>query len=541
MSATNLKNRTIFCRDNVDILRGINSDSIDLIYLDPPFNKKKEFTAPIGSSAEGATFKDTFIEEDIKDEWVQEIKEDYEGLYNFLSGVKTLSNITSSRSNKHYLYNYCYLAYLAIRLVEMQRILKETGSIYLHCDSTMSHYIKILMDVIFGEKNFRNEIIWRRATSHNDGGKYGNITDTIFFYTKTSNFVWNGKLIATPKSAEQLREAYPSKDTRGDFRSDNLTGPGGYYRSADLTGPLHGAPKGSPSTSPWRDYDVYSMGRCWSVPKTGDYARYIDENLIPGYSQIEGIHERLDALDKAGLIYHPKKGKWPGLKRYADADQGIPLQNLILDPIGFTNYNKGVEYVGYPTQKPLALLERIIQASSNEGNIVLDPFCGCATTCVASEKLNRQWIGIDVSHLAFDLVRERLQKEVADPENLLQYQNEIYYSTTPPKRTDTNGDTGLLKKYVYVISNSSFEGDEYKVGIAIDVKKRLNSYQTNDPNRSYKIEHTKLTPYFREIENQVHTKFDNRHEWVRAKLEDIIKEIEEFDVDKYNKLKGNLF
>ena len=144
----NIKNRTIFCRDNIDVLQGINSNSIDLIYLDPPFNKKKMFTAPIGSTAEGASFKDWFREEDVKDEWVQTIKEDNIELHNFLTGIKTIS------SNKQYLYNYCYLCYMAIRLLEIRRILKDTGSVYLHCDPTMSHYLKILMDIIFGEKKF---------------------------------------------------------------------------------------------------------------------------------------------------------------------------------------------------------------------------------------------------------------------------------------------------------------------------------------------------------------------------------------------------
>ena len=133
----NIKNRTIFCKDNLDVLQGINGESVDLIYLDPPFNKKKTFTAPIGSSAEGASFKDYFREEDVKDEWVETIKEDHIELYNFLNGVKSVSN------SKHYLYNYCYLCYMAIRLIEMRRVLKDTGSIYFHCDPTMSHYIKI--------------------------------------------------------------------------------------------------------------------------------------------------------------------------------------------------------------------------------------------------------------------------------------------------------------------------------------------------------------------------------------------------------------
>ena len=149
----NIKNRTIFCKDNLDVLQGINSESVDLIYLDPPFNKKKTFTAPIGSSAESASFKDYFREEDIKDEWVETIKEDHVELHNFLSGVKSVSD------SKHYLYNYCYLCYMAIRLIEMRRVLKDTGSIYFHCDPTMSHYIKIMMDTIFGEDNFGNYIL----------------------------------------------------------------------------------------------------------------------------------------------------------------------------------------------------------------------------------------------------------------------------------------------------------------------------------------------------------------------------------------------
>ena len=175
----NIENRTIFCRDNIDILQGINSDSIDLIYLDPPFNKDKKFTAPIGSSAEGAGFKDYFREEDVKDEWLQTISEDNPELYNFLNGVKLIS------TNKYYIYNFCYLAYMAIRLLEMQRILKQTGCIYFHCDSTMSHYLKLLLDIIFGEKNFKNEITWKRTSAHNDGMKFGRITDSIFYYQKS--------------------------------------------------------------------------------------------------------------------------------------------------------------------------------------------------------------------------------------------------------------------------------------------------------------------------------------------------------------------
>ena len=436
----NFQNRTIFNKDNLDILKGINSDCIDLIYLDPPFNKKKEFTAPIGSSAEGATFKDWFREEDVKDEWLQEIKEDYDGLYKFLNNIKELSNITASKNNKHYLYNYCYLCYMAIRLIEMKRILKETGSIYFHCDHTMSHYIKILMDIVFGEKNFRNEIVWcYHGPGSPDMRQFNRKSDVIFWYNKGLEWIFN------------------KKDIRVPFKDPNQS-----LRKAMSTD----------GTFSQKDINTYR-----------------------------------------------KKGKIP--------------ENWWEMRIAARSKK---EYRGYPTQKPLALLERIIKASSNEKDIVLDPFCGCATTCIASEKLNRQWAGIDISVKAYELVRERLEKEIANPEDLTQYQIDVDFQTSPPKRTDTNGDTGLSKKYVYVISHPNFkESNLYKVGIASDLKSRLNSYQTSDPLREYKLEHNITTPYFREMENHIHNKFKFSHEWVNGNLQDIIKEIDNFNIDEYNK------
>ena len=179
MSEANLQNRTIFCHDNLEVLQGINSNSIDLIYLDPPFNKNKVFTAPIGSSAEGASFKDWFREEDVKDEWLQTIKEDNEKLHSFLESVKIIEGKAS--------YNFCYLSYLVIRLLEMHRVLKETGSIYLHCDPTMSHYIKLLMDIVFGEKNFRNEIVWGYKGDSNIKNGFLRKHDYIIFYSKNKN------------------------------------------------------------------------------------------------------------------------------------------------------------------------------------------------------------------------------------------------------------------------------------------------------------------------------------------------------------------
>ena len=269
------------------------------------------------------------------------------------------------------------------------------GSLYLHCDDTASHYLKALLDAIFGPRNYRNDIAWRRATSHNDPARYGRVLDHILYYQRAERPWWDGEAVATPRDDTQLAAAYPSRDERG------------RYRSADLTGPSHGAASGSPSTRPWGRYDVHARGRVWSVPRTGAYAEWIERELVPGYRAIEGVHARLDALDAAGLIRHPERGVWPGLKRYAAADRGNPPQNLILDPPGFTNYSGGGERLGYPTQKPVALLERLVAASCPPDGLVLDPFCGCGTAVVAAHNLGRRWIGIDISPTAIDIIRER--------------------------------------------------------------------------------------------------------------------------------------
>ena len=421
----NVDNRTIFCHDNLEVLRGMNSRCVDLIYLDPPFNKKKTFTAPIGSSAEGASFSDIFREEDVKDDWLKDIKEDHYSIHELLNAVK---NIEGKKS-----YNFCYLAYMAIRLMECHRVLKDTGSLYLHCDPTMSHYLKLALDCIFGEKNFQNEVIW----GYNVGGKsrkrWARKHDVILFYGKESDFYFDGIKAGTQR----------------DTGTKSMGGKIG----------------------------VDSEGRRYQdkiVRKTGKvYRYYLNEPKIP-------------------------EDWWFGINSLQSGD---------------------TERTGYPTQKPLALLERIIKASSPQGGIVLDPFCGCATTCVASEKLNRQWIGIDVSVKAYELVKERLEKEVRS----LFAQN-IGFSTSPPLRTDQGVDY-LPQKYVYIISNPQYEG-EYKVGIASNVKNRLNSYQTADPERKYKLEYAHLTPYFREIEAYIHEKYENKHEWVKGNVEDIKKDIE---------------
>ena len=317
MAEINIPNRTIFCKDNLDVMQGINSNCIDLIYLDPPFNKNKKFTAPIGSSAEGAEFSDIFREEDVKGEWLIAIREDQPELYHYLNGIRVVGNP----------YNFAYLAYMAIRLIECHRILKYTGSIYLHCDPTMSHYLKSLMDCIFGEKNFRNEIAWCYSGPAKTTKYFPRKHDVILFYSKTEKTGFN--------------------------------------------------------------YDVVRI-------------RHKRQKVSGGIGMAAGKRTLVEV--QAAEAEQIKKGKlcpdWWG-------------------DIGAGSHMSKTERVGYPTQKPVALLERIIQASSNIGDMILDPFCGCATTCVAAEHLQRQWIGVDISIRAYELVNERLTREVADPNDLI--------------------------------------------------------------------------------------------------------------------------
>lgn len=418
MSECNVKNRTIFCDDNLDVLQGINTGCVDLIYLDPPFNKNKRFSAPIGTSAEGAEFKDIFRKEDLKDEWLLTIEENHPEIYQYLNATKAIG--------KHY--NFPYLAYMAIRLIECHRILKQTGSIYLHCDHTMSHYLKLAMDCIFGEDNFRNSVVWSYqrwtgATKH-----FQRMHDDVLFYAASKKTPFN-----------VLYEAYSEKSKHKAARH--------------------------------------------SVVQKG--------SLVQSYTHDTSRQKAM--RDVWNISYLNSQAK---------------------------------ERTGYSTQKPAALLDRIIRASSNPGDMVLDPFYGCATTCVAAERLDRQWIGVDISVKAYELVKERLTKEAADPDDLLKYQNEIHMKTDPPKRTDLAIDYRETK-FVYVISHPKFPG-EYKVGIAKDWKSRLNSYQTSDPDRQFKDEFKLETPHFREIETHIHDKFENKHEWVQGSLNDIISEIKRY-------------
>ena len=378
MADPNWKSRTIWTGDCLDIMRGMNGGTVDLVYLDPPFNSNANYAAPIGSQAAGAAFKDTWSLSDVDAEWINLIETKHPQLHRVLLAAMTDSDKS-------------YLAYMAARLLEIPRILKPTGSIYLHCDSTMSHYLKLVMDAVFGIQEFWAEIKWKRTSSHNDR-LFGSETDTILMY---GGHKQNWDAVRVPLDERNIKSKYRYHDRHGQYRTGDLTGPG---------------TSGGESGEPWKGFDPGKIGRCWSVPKTGDYARYLDAVLLPGYLGIAGIHDRLDALDEAGMIHYSSRARgMPSLKRYLRPDAGQLPGDLWTD-IEVVN-SQAKERTGYPTQKPLDLLQRIIKASSEPGDVVLDPFCGCATTCVAADLLDRQWVGIDISPKAVELVNNRLQEK----------------------------------------------------------------------------------------------------------------------------------
>ena len=357
----NVSNRTVFSNDNLLILRGLDTESVDLIYLDPPFNSNRNYAAPIGSEAAGAAFKDTWTLSDVDKAWHGEIADREPALYQAIHTAE----LTHGKGMKS------YLIMMAVRLLEMKRVLKKTGSIYLHCDPTASHYLKVLMDAVFGKTNFRNEIVWKRNSGNNAGNQYGRNHDTLLYYVVSNQATWNSA-VAADYSPEQ----------RARFKTDQN---GCLYKAENLT---------APGTTPSRSFEwrgaIPGGNRCWRYSK-----------------------EKLEELWETGFIITKRDGKTPrldGLKVYLGPDDRPKVQSVWTDIHRIANTSK--ERTGYPTQKPAALLERIIKASSNEGDVVLDPFCGRATTCVAAERLGRQWLGIDISEKAVALVQMRLEKEV---------------------------------------------------------------------------------------------------------------------------------
>ena len=302
MNASNIINRTIFTGDNLPIMRGINSASVDLIYLDPPFNSNRDYAAPIGSPAEGAGFKDIWTLDDIKEVQVEELKGVNYGLHAIITAARYANGPSMT----------AYLTVMGIRLLEIHRLLKPTGTVYLHCDPTASHYIKGMMDAVFGPAGFRNEIVWSYAGGGIPKYDFPRKHDIILRYSKSDTRIFNGEAVRVPYASNYVATVFAGDATRAPGRT--------YTRN----------PNGKIVEDWWND-----------IPRP--YGR---------------------------------------------------------------------ERTGYPTQKPLALLERIIKASSNPGDLVLDPFCGCATACIAAEKLEREWAGIDIAPRALELTKTRLAQEV---------------------------------------------------------------------------------------------------------------------------------
>ena len=339
MDTINIKPKTIFTGDNLPILRGFNSGSVDLIYLDPPFNSNSNYAAPIGSKAAGAEFKDTWTLSDIDATWLDLIETKHPRLNRVIHAAMTNSD-------------KAYLIYMASRILELHRILSDTGSIYLHCDPTMSHYLKLVMDAVFGKDNFRNEIVWcySRPSAPNQR-QLSRVHDIMFWYSKGKQWTFNPNLIRQPYAASsRAREGYSAKA-----------------------------------------------------------------------SKVAEGNVELNA-----------KGKFPESWIYIP-----PLKG------------NSREHVGYPTQKPLALLDRIIKASSNEGDLVLDPFCGCATTLVAADRLQRDWIGIDISPKASELVVERIKAD----QGMFQ---DIIHRTDIPQRTDL----GHIPRYNHLSNKAKLYGEQ---------------------------------------------------------------------------------
>lgn len=378
MAEANFADKTIWTGDNLDIMRGMNSESVDLIYLDPPFNSNQNYAAPVGSAAAGAAFKDTWTLSDLDVAWMGLIADKQPATAHVLQ----TAGLTHGKGMQS------YLTMMAVRLMEMRRLLKPTGSIYLHCDPTASHYLKLLMDGIFGAGNFMAEITWERTSAHSDSRTFGNVADIILFYGDQINI--NDVRVPYDPAYVARYYRYDDGDGRGPYTLDNMTSPN---PRPNMTYEWRGHP---PPVKGWR------------------------------YSQ-----ETMSKLHDEGRIWYPDNpNQRPRLKRYLNEMPGKLADNVWTDipPIN----SQAKERVGYPTQKPLALLDRIIKASSNEGDMVLDPFCGCATACVAADRLGRQWVGIDISPKAVELVDMRLQQAMGS----LFHHGYVTGRTDIPRRTD---------------------------------------------------------------------------------------------------------
>lgn len=362
---------SLYFGDNLDVLRErIRDETVDLVYLDPPFNSNATYNVLYGTKRGGASKAQSHAFEDTWS-WgpgAQRALDQTAERHLQAGAILDAFNKNFEGSNM-----MAYLAMMAVRLIELHRVLKPTGSLYLHCDPTASHYLKVIMDAIFGVENFQNEITWKRTFTHGDSRTWSRAADKIFFYTKSDTFTWN--IPYEKHSNAYVQSHYSQTDENG--------------RRYQLTSILSPSPRPNMMYE-WRGFPSPPMG--WRFSK-----------------------ERMADLDSNGLIAYPKQKdgsldttKRPRFKRYLDEQKGTVATTVWTDipPIN----SQAQERLGYPTQKPLALLERIITASSNRGDVVLDPFCGCGTAIEAAEKLGRDWIGIDVTYLAIHVIEGRLLK-----------------------------------------------------------------------------------------------------------------------------------
>ena len=357
----------LYYGDNLEVLRRyVRPESVDLVYLDPPFNSRQDYNVLFAekdgsrSSSQIHAFEDTW-------EWNLDSQHAYEEI------VETGGRVADAMRAFHtFLGNSDMMAYLAMmapRLIELRRVLKETGSIYLHCDPTASHYLKILMDAVFGPQFFRNEIIWKRSDAHSDGKQgsrhYGRIHDVLLFFSKGDAPTFNTLYTPLPNTTQDKWYRHVEDGTGRRFNKADVTGPGG-------------AAKGNPH------YEWKGITRYWRYKRS-----------------------KMEELEAQGKLVYTKSGMVYE-KRYLDDSKGVSVQDFWDDIAMLRGIHQSGERLGYPTQKPEALLERILKTSSNEGDVVLDPFCGCGTTIQVAQRLNRRWIGIDITHLAIGLIKKRL-------------------------------------------------------------------------------------------------------------------------------------
>ncbi len=388
-----MQNR-LYYGDNLDILRKkVRDESIDLCYIDPPFNSKRTYNqiyTNVGKEdlAQAQAFTDTWVWDDRAKEGYSQIISNHEGRFT----GQTIELITGLRNVLKEGSLLAYLVSMTLRVVEIQRVLKPTGSFYLHCDPTSSHYLKLVLDSIFCPRggDFINEVIWKRNSAHSGASGWGPVHDVIFLYRKSDTFTWNPVYQAYDKG--YLETKYKQSDGKGPYRLSDLTGAG--WTSGD-------------SGKDWRGFSVKSIGRHWAVSKD----RLIE---IVGAQKAARLttQEKLDVLDAHGYIYWTPRGKrggkgFPQFKRHLPS--GVPIQDVVTDVFPVNSQAK--ERLGYPTQKPIELLERMIRASSNEGDVVLDCYCGCGTTVAAAQALNRHWIGMDITYQSISLILKRLTKD----------------------------------------------------------------------------------------------------------------------------------